>query len=220
MLDAHPPPMRSRTLPGLPGRCPRCYLKQGLCLCSLVPTVQTRMGFVVVRHVLEGFKSTNTARIAALALPGCEVVDFEGRDPALDARLRALPRPMLLFPDGSPTPPSEPPSHLIILDGTWRQVRRMLRRIEPLGRFPTLSVPAPAQAPRRLRHSPHPEALSTFEAMTAAVGYFEGEEAARPLAALHDEMVERVLKGRGTLKMDASLESAGRLTVSPTSSER
>jgi hypothetical protein len=49
----------------------------------------------------------------------------------------------------------------------------------------------------RLRYSADLNRLSTLEAVATAVGALEGEQHAQCLRALHDEMVRRVLIGRG-----------------------
>ena len=65
--------MRSRTPADLVGRCPRCYLPTRLCLCPELPRLDTRTELILIRHHKEKEKSTNTARIAALALARCQL---------------------------------------------------------------------------------------------------------------------------------------------------
>ena len=48
-------------------RCPRCLLAR--CLCASLPRVEARTRIVLVRHLNERYRSSNTARLAALALP-------------------------------------------------------------------------------------------------------------------------------------------------------
>ncbi|MHB8873742.1 MAG: tRNA-uridine aminocarboxypropyltransferase [Myxococcaceae bacterium] len=189
--------MRSRTLSSLPGRCPRCWLKSGYCLCAELPRVETRTHVVVVRHQREGEKSTNTARIAHLALPNSEILEFDGTPESVEGALAKLSGAWLLFPEGEAPPPASPPEHLVVVDGTWRQVRRMIRKLPSLQALPRLSLPAPRKNVTRLRRSPCAEGMSTLEAIAAALSRLEGEQGARTLEALHDLMVERVLAGRG-----------------------
>jgi DTW domain-containing protein YfiP len=40
-----------------------------------MPTIPTQSRFVVIRHVKEAFKTTNTARLAALAMPSLVIHD-------------------------------------------------------------------------------------------------------------------------------------------------
>ena len=60
-----------------------------------------------------------------------------------------------------------------------------------------LALAPPERALVRLRRQPRPEAMSTLEAVAAAVAHFEGEEKARSLLALHDEHASRILALKG-----------------------
>lgn len=195
--------MRSRSAPGLPGRCPRCWIREPYCICAELPTVVTGFEISILRHVKESFKTTNTARIAALALPSARIVDLGGRAPPPPGPSEPLGEgTFLLFPSRAPT--AVDPGRvrrLVVLDGTWSQARSMFRRLPGLGALPTLSVAQTHHPALRLRTMPSAGALSTLEAIAAAVGLLEGAQKAELLYRLHDRFVERVLKARGTLKV-------------------
>ncbi len=177
------------------GRCPRCFLKREACLCPRIPRVETRTRFVLLRHAIEAWKRTNTGRLAALALANAEVHDRGSRAaPQADPDLSGG-DVWVLYPDGTPAPDdAPPPRRLVVLDGSWRQVRRMWVRVEALRRLPCLALPAPAapHAPR-LRRQRDPRGMATLEAIAAAVARLEGEEKARPLFDLYAEFVRRVM---------------------------
>lgn len=197
-----------------PDRCPRCRLVDRVCLCAELPTVVTRARIVVIRHVREVVKPSGTARIAQLALPSLEIVDYrDERGPLPDwlrddpltppdvlppdlvgDRLRTLDGAALLFPTGRTS--EEPPRTLVVLDGTWRQARQMYRRIPGCAALPTVSLSGGSDV-RRLRSSRAPGERSTLEAIADALAILEGEEVAAPLRALHDRFVLQSLKARG-----------------------
>jgi len=236
-------------------RCERCRLKQPHCICSAIPRVETRTRLLIVRHVYESRRRSNTARLAGLALPACEIVDYGGvaidrtpppggasaqlgdlRDPRSTAftqvgdpgeprrsasapgerlassvdssaprrdRPESLPAfsdPRLEMPDtwllypGAPFPdPDSPrPAQLVVLDGSWRQARRMFLRVTALQRLPRLSLPPPAEPPvHRLRRAAPAHAMATLEAIAHALAWLEGADVARPLHALFALFVER-----------------------------
>lgn len=192
--------MRSRTPVDLAGRCSRCYLPTRLCLCAEVPRLDTRTEFLVIRHNKEKEKSTNTARMAALALSRCQVLTYGAPGQPFDASVLEGPDTWLLFPDAQvPAPRAAAPQRLVVLDGNWGQARRMLQRVPALRRLPGLALPPPPPHTRRLRRPPNPEGMSTLEAMAGAVALLEGEELARHLYTLHELMIDRVLASRGRL---------------------
>lgn len=97
----------------------------------------------------------------------------------------------LLFPEGPARDPAPRPAHVVVVDATWPQARRMVHRHPELARLPRLTLPVPARPLPRLRASPRADRMSTLEAVAAAVELLEGEESARPLRRLQEEVVAR-----------------------------
>jgi DTW domain-containing protein YfiP len=203
--------MRSFTPPGAPGRCPRCLLLVDYCLCELLGVAsESRPRVLIVRHQWEAFKSTGTARLAGLALSNSSIVDMAAENPEpVRERLRNLEGAWLLYP-GSAAPPEDSerapprPQTLVVLDGTWRQTRKMLRRLPELLRFPRFSLSsATSDANRdRLRESPRPGARSTLESIAEALARLDSPATGQRLLDLHQQFVARTRHARG--QRDAS----------------
>src|SRR5690349_1008903 len=159
-------------------KCPRCLLQRRVCLCAEVPTIETRTRVVIVRHHLEQFRSSNSGRLANLALTNSEIVNHGGIGGP--AKLSSLDGAWLLFPEGEPTSacPSPPPRQLIVLDATWSQARRMYRKIDALRGLPILRLPDAPVPAARLRNSPGEGRVSTIEAIASALRLLEGDEPA------------------------------------------
>ena len=191
--------MRSHTLDSLPGRCKRCWIREEWCLCEYLPTVQPKTSLVLVRHQREAWKSTGTARIAALSLPALKLVEYgDDSEPAAKELAPLLEGAALLFPFDSDSTEAKPPvQRLIVLDGTWRQARRMVKRLPGLLALPRVALPPKEEPVLRLRSSPRSEDRSTLEAIADALALLEGEDIAEPLHRIHALMVERVFRARG-----------------------
>jgi DTW domain-containing protein YfiP len=172
-------------------RCPRCLLQRRVCLCAAIPTLVTRTRIVIVRHHLERWRSSNSGRLAHLALPNSEIVEHGGSAGA--AVLPPLAGAWLVFPEGEPitTAPVPPPRQLVVLDATWSQARRMYRKLAPLRGLPLLRLPDAPMPAARLRESPAPGRVSTIEAIARALRLVEGDAAAAPLEALFALAVAR-----------------------------
>ena len=164
--------------------CQRCLYQR--CLCSEVPTIATRTRVVIVRHHLERHRSSNTGRLAHLALPNSEIIDYGGR---CVAELPPLEGAWLLFPEGDRAAPLEPPKQLVVLDATWSQARRMFRKLAVLRGLPILRLPPGPMAAARLREAPGPGMVSTIEAIARALEQLEGT--GRELDALFGVAVQR-----------------------------
>jgi len=183
--------------PTLDGRCPRCWVMQGHCVCAHIPTLPTATRLLVVRHVKERHKSTNTARLASLALPALRIVDYGVQDSPFDEALLQGEDTWALFPGGGSALTDQRPRTLVILDGTWAQARQMSHRISRFGRLPRLSLEAPTAPVLRLRRPPHPEGMSTLEAIALALARLEGAAVGEALLSLHARYVQAVLGARG-----------------------
>lgn len=160
--------------------------------------VATRTRVVIVRHHFEQWRSSNTGRLAHLALPSSELVDYGGTQ---RAELPALDGAWLVFPEGEPTRvcPQPPPRALVVLDATWSQARRMFRKLAALRGLPILRLPDDAMPSARLRTAPGPGRVSTIEAVARALRIVEGDAVAEPLEALFALAVERArASGRRT----------------------
>jgi len=172
-------------------RCPRCLLQRWVCLCAAIPAVATRTRIVIVRHHLERWRSSNTGRLAHLALPNSEIVEHGGTGGV--AVLPPLDGAWLVFPEGEPVTaaPVPPPRQLVGLDASWSQARRMFRKLAVLRGLPVLRLPDAPMPAARLRDAPAPGRVSTIEAIARALRLVEGDAAATPLEALFALAVER-----------------------------
>lgn len=198
--------MRSMTAPGAPGRCPRCMLLSAWCMCELIgEATPSKPEVLVVRHHWEAFKSTGTARLAALALSNLRILDMAAENPQpIREALRGLEDAWLLYPDGkaSGSIGETRPRTLVVLDGTWKQTRKMLRRLPELARLPRFSLPpAPSDENRdRLREAPRPGARSTLESIADALSELDSAACGSRLLALHGAFVDRTRRSRGQLE--------------------
>lgn len=193
-------------------RCRICALHDDLCICAEVSPIATRTRVRVLIHQKEICKSTNTGRLAALALERGELWVRGRKGAVLDTRALIEPgtQPLVLFP--GPTARSldelikereragdERPVTLVVPDGTWRQARKSVGRTPELAGAPRVTLPPGPPSRYRLRHHPDPTRLATFEAIARALGLLEGDAVRDELERLFALMVERTLWTRGMI---------------------
>ena len=89
--------------------CFRCYMRRETCICPILPIVQTRTEFLILRHIRETERPSNTGRLAALAMPNARIIPCGGGDRTglapLDDTLLRMPNTWLLWPDGDGAQP-------------------------------------------------------------------------------------------------------------------
>jgi DTW domain-containing protein YfiP len=190
--------VRSSTPRDLSGVCPRCFLKVDLCLCSELTCIRSKIRIVIIRHVREERLTSNTARLAALMLSNVRIVPYGGGEPFDEGSLRGDDT-WLLFPDAKSAAPRGRPQRLVLLDATFRQARRMYKKISGLRLLQQCALNAPEQRTPGRRRSPRSDGLSTIEAIATALAAFESPELAVPLMTAYAEFVRRadVSRGRG-----------------------
>jgi DTW domain-containing protein YfiP len=174
-------------------------VKEAHCICAALERVENATEVVFVRHHWEAYKSTNTARIALLVLGRARLIEY-GFDPRpANAALAELENACLLYPGSAEVSPTPPPRYdsVVILDGTWAQTRRMLRRLPALAKLPRLSLPPRAVATEKLRHGHLAEGLSTIEAAAGALELLDGSEVGLRLERASRLYVASVFAVRG-----------------------
>lgn len=205
-------------------RCADCRMHRSLCICALLPRLETRTRVVLLVHQLEVAKPTNTGLLAARCLVNSAVV-YRGRAPGPDAgdasiadqaaRLAAeIPagaRAAFLFPHVSATPLDAfardgAPVTLVVPDGTWSQAARALSRLGRALALPCVTLPVGVDAgatPGRLRTPTRPGRLATLEALAHALGALEGPAIEAELLRVYRVMTDRTLWTNGRLAREA-----------------
>jgi DTW domain-containing protein len=190
--------------------CPACRLPGWLCVCAHAPRVALRTPLLLVVHVHERGRTSNTARLLTLAVRGATLVGHGGRpappDPA--SHLPAGATPIVLFPGHGARPltpelvaalPSPPA--LVVPDGNWRQACGMVKRLPLLAAAVKVALPARDCAGPAMRRNREGHRMSTYEAVAQALGVLEGEAVAVPLLDFYRRAVDRMLLVRGQLKL-------------------
>lgn len=159
-------------------------------------------------HHRERHLTSNTANLAKLVLPNCDVImrgHPENPFTVESLGLNSDELPLFLFPHEDAeflTPEfvalhSDKKIHLIVPDGTWSQAVKCYRREAGLAGIKCVKLPAGAPGRYRLRKSSDENRLSTYEAISRALGILEMNELVQiEMDKIFDVMVESVIRGR------------------------
>jgi tRNA-uridine aminocarboxypropyltransferase len=179
------------------------------CLCRLlegVPPVDNRTGIIILQHPRERLHPLGTAWLVQLGLRQVHLEVAYG-DPPGSGVFHPLDLPAgtaLLYPgDDVPLlkdlPAALRPAHMLLLDATWPNARKLYRDNSWLGGLPRVRL-APAQPGRyRIRDEPDDQSLATVEAVVQALQILEPETAGLDaLLGAFEAMNDRQLElGRG-----------------------
>lgn len=172
--------------------CPRCERPAPTCLCASMPApLAHRTELLILQHPAEAGHAKNTTALLTLGLQRARRL----RGEVFDAGL-AAPGAVLLYPGEGGAPVPEEVQRLILLDGSWRESRRLLAANPWLAALPRLTL---ARQPSRyaIRRAHRPGQLSTLEAALHALAQLEGVDGRfDPLWAAFDSFVAGELARR------------------------
>ena len=186
-------------------RCATCHMHATLCICDLVPRLETRTRLSLLIHYREERKPTNSGLLATRCLPNSSVGIVGDRARPLDLPLvHPGERGVLLYPDDDAVPIEQyaaldQPLVLIVPDGNWRQAGKMRRRVPGLDALPCVTLPATTTT-YGLRAELRDGGLATLEAIAHALAILERDPAIQAaMLAVFRVMVDRTLWLRGAL---------------------
>jgi DTW domain-containing protein YfiP len=152
----------------------------------------------LVLHHNEADKPTNTGRLACLALQNSRIRVRGLRDQPMPTD--GLQNAVILSPHEHSTLLSSGPSVLIVPDGTWNQVGRMVRREPVLAGLPRVHLGQVQGSPLQIRAASRQDGLSTLEAIAEALELLGEQDNAQALRRLFEVFATAVLASRGTLR--------------------
>jgi DTW domain-containing protein YfiP len=189
--------------------CGRCRRPTSVCYCAHLVSLPTRTRVVLLQHPRERHVPIGTARLAHLCLPDSALhvgVDFDDDRQVRAALAGGDGRPAyLLFPGpeaidlAQARPPC--PITLVVVDGTWWQARKLLKRNATLRALPQIRFTPPAPSNYRIRREPADHCVATVEALALVLGALEGDPAGfASLLRPFEEMIDTQLRYARTVR--------------------
>ncbi|WP_233280342.1 tRNA-uridine aminocarboxypropyltransferase [Rheinheimera mangrovi] len=174
-------------------RCPLCLLPVPDCICAAKPQASSRSAFCFVMYKGEAYKPTNTGRLIADVAPEnfAFVWDRTQPDPELLALLQN-PKyaPIVVFPQQYASPArcidqvntGDKIPLFVMLDGTWREAKKMFSKSPYLDAFPVLGIQPKQSSLYQLREAAHDHQLCTAEVGIAVLELAGDMQASQDLA--------------------------------------
>lgn len=163
--------------------CGRCRLPQKNCVCRQLPSLALPFEIVVLRHEKASYKASNTAFVSSLCIQNLTMIDIDNPREVSQA-IAPSSFDVLLFPPLEKKHIIDPqtyPKTIFVLDGSWKQARKMYRRNKILREIPHLSLSPRDIPPPRILTPSSPQGMSTMEAISRCCSYFGLEEESEAL---------------------------------------
>lgn len=161
--------------------CQRCRRPKSVCYCASVPSIETKTRVVIVQHPREREAAIGTGHMASLCLPNSELhVGYQfGSSQTVRETLSDPSRPAVVLypgPDARDIVRDTPagPVTLVVVDGTWANASKLVRRDPLLKTLPRYAFKPGAPSEYRIRREPRAHYVSTIESLVQVLGVLEG----------------------------------------------
>ncbi len=179
--------------------CLSCLRPKRVCWCDSITRVQSQTRVVFLQHPREARVPISTCRMAHHSLPNSEMHIGLGvtGNPQLE-RICAMPDTAVLFPSDNAVDVScidVPPQHLVVVDGTWSNAKKIVEKCPVLSKLPRLTFRPERPGAYRIRKEPAEHCLATIEAVAYVLELIERAPGRfRPILSAFDAMVDRQLE--------------------------
>lgn len=182
--------------------CPRCGFHFN-CICDTEPQLQSAADFVLLTHPRECDKGTNSGVLMTRTLPSCRVELWHRTQPPhvlLDQLKDDRYQPWLVFPadEQHPATPltlsntdvNHPTPLFIILDATWQEARKMVRKSPWLNQLPRIAITPQHASNYALRRNQQPGHLCTCEVGIELLALLQQHQASQQLQAYFNHFID------------------------------
>lgn len=176
--------------------CPDCGLTHQ-CLCSSVPYLSSKLHLSLLTHSNEYQRASNTGQWLVKALPHCEHFTWQRMTPP-DALLQRIANSnyhsVLVYPSEHSVPVENErlhalktgrEIHFILLDGTWQEAKKMLRKSAWLT-LPHVHITPTHESRYQLRRNQQTGHLCTLEVANELLRQIHEPDNAQQLARFLD----------------------------------
>ena len=181
--------------------CRDCERPLKTCLCADIIQRQCDYQLVILQDPKEAKHALSSAPILAKSIIGSQYVIGEVFDPVTlfgpDWKTQSL----LIFPNENSLGAQEATQrefrNLILLDGTWRKVARMMHTNPWLSELACFAIDSNHKSQYLIRKSPREDGLSTIEAAVAALNQLHNDTSFDPILGAFNKMIEIQIQAMG-----------------------
>ena len=152
--------------------CQVCRMALLNCICSEAPNIKTDLNFYILTSEKEIYRPSNTAKLLKLASDSnVKIIKWERKNISDEIKklLNSGEQVYLVYPseneiiDKVEADKKENKINLIILDGTWNETNKILRKSEYLQKLPRISIDIEEKTNYELRKGAGEGELCTIE---------------------------------------------------------
>lgn len=181
--------------------CTRCERPVKTCLCADIVELSCDYHLYILQDPKEAKHALSSAPILAKSIQGAQLLIGEQFDPTSLFGQQWKTDCLLIFPDENSLTAAEAVKlgvkNLILLDGTWRKVSRMLHLNPWLVEIPSLAISASNMSEYQIRKSPREDGLATIEAAVVALNNLQPQQDFTPILGAFRKMIQLQIDAMG-----------------------
>jgi DTW domain-containing protein YfiP len=181
--------------------CADCERPLKTCLCDVIVTMSCSYRVVILQDVKEAKHALSSAPILEKSIEGAVCIVGEHFDP--DELLGAAWREdaLLVFPSEDALTIEKVIcrnfKNIILLDGTWRKVARLIHLNPWLSELPCMAIQPEMASQYKIRKSPREDGLSTIEAAVAVLNGVSPEQDYSAILPAFYKMIDLQIESMG-----------------------
>lgn len=182
--------------------CSHCERPVTTCLCDAMTSLTSQYQVVILQDPKEAKHALSSAPLLAKSIVGTRLIIAECFDPVTLFGEDWQSQCLLVFPAETSLEIQQAQknnyTYLILLDGTWRKVNRMLHVNPWLKQLACIAVEARHNSDYIIRKSPRSDGLSTIEAAASILNTLEPETDFTPILNAFHKMIRLQINAMGT----------------------
>jgi DTW domain-containing protein YfiP len=189
-----------KTMPKRP-ICPDCERPIKTCLCAEIVKLSCNYQLIILQDPKEAKHALSSAPILAKSITGARLVVGEVFDPVALLGDEWKSQALLVYPIEQSLCTQKAQAaefkYLILLDGTWRKVSRLLHLNPWLTDLACISIESSNASDYKIRKSPRDDGLSTIEAAVSVLNDLHTTQDFSPILSAFHKMIALQIQAMG-----------------------
>lgn len=181
--------------------CSQCDRPIKTCLCDVLVNLSCQYQLIILQDPKEAKHALSSAPILAKSIQGAQLVVGEAFDPIELLGPNWKENSLLVFPDEKSLSSQQATQHgfkhVILLDGTWRKVARLIHLNPWLTELPSIAIQSSNASEYQIRKSPREDGLSTIEAAVHVLNDLQPGTDFSPILNAFRQMIQYQVNAMG-----------------------
>jgi len=181
--------------------CTHCERPLKTCLCDVMTCLDCHYQVIILQDPKEAKHALSSAPILAKSINGAQLIIGEIFDPIELLGDNWREDSLLVFPNdeslSNESAIQKEFKFLILLDGTWRKVARLMHLNPWLAELPSFAINTNKTSEYKIRKSPRDDGLSTIEAAVFALNALHPDKEFNTILSAFDKMIALQIAAMG-----------------------